>query len=77
MRHVSDAGNVSNNNESLFRNRVFSVIMTIALIRVIPVICAISVMWAMSVAKVNLAMREISVTRAVIRKKKENAFVKE
>ena len=54
----------------------FSVIMTIALIRVIPVICAISVMWAMSVAKVNLAMREISVTRAVIRKKKENAFVK-
>ena len=58
MCYLSDAGNVSNNNESLFRNRVFSVIMTIALIRVIPVICAISVMWAMSVAKVNLAMRE-------------------
>ena len=50
--------------------------MAITLIRVIPVICAISVMWAMSVAQVNLAMREISVTRAVIRKKKENAFVK-
>ena len=35
-----------------------------------------TVMWAMSVTKVNLVMREISVTRAVIRKKKENAFVK-
>ena len=55
----------------------FLVIMTITLIRVIQVICAISVMWAMSVAKVNLVMREISVTRAVTRKKKENAFVKE
>ena len=77
MCYVSDAGNVSNNNESLFRNRVFSVIMTIALIRVIPVICAISVMWAMSVTKVNLVMREISVKRAVISKKKENAYVKD
>ena len=52
--------------------------MTITLIRVIPVICAISIMWAMSVTKVNLVIREISVTRAAIRKKeKESAFVKE
>ena len=50
--------------------------MTITLIRVIPVICAISVMWEMSVAKVNLAMREISVTRAVIRKKKGKRICK-
>ena len=49
----------------------FLVIMTITLIRVIPVICA------MSVTKVNLVLREISVTRAVIRIKKENAFVKD
>ena len=49
----------------------FLVIMTITLIRVIPVICA------MSVRKVNLVLREISVTRAVIRIKKENAFVKD
>ena len=69
--YVSDADNVSNNNESIFRNRVFSVIMTITLIRVLPVICA------MSVRKVNLVLREISVTRAVIRIKKENAFAKD
>ena len=75
--YVSDADNVSNNNESIFKNRFFLVIMTIKLIRVTPVICAISVMWAMSVTKVNLVMREISVTREVIRQKKENAFVKE
>ena len=64
--YVSDAGNVSNNNESIFRNRFFLVIMTITLIWVIPVICAISVMRAMSVTKVNLVMRVISVERAVI-----------
>ena len=63
--------------------RVFSeigfylVIMTITLIQVIPVICAMSVMWAMSVTKVNLVLREISVTRAVIRIKKENTSVKD
>ena len=63
--------------------RVFSeigfylVIMTITLIRVIPVTCAMSVMWAMSVTKVNLVLREISVTRAVIRIKKENTSVKD
>ena len=52
------------------------VTMTSTLIRVISVICAISVMWAMSVTKANLVIGEISVTRAVIRKKKGKCIYK-
>ena len=50
---------------------VISVIAVIILICIVLLISAILVMWATSVTKVNLLMRIVSVTRAVIRNKRK------